>query len=126
MNDSRNKSKKEVNIEEVSLNRLHLIPMCNQNPSDIALYKERMKLLGTAASELDQTKKEIFTLKDIKVFSNAEVCNLTGLAVSAIKSRALRSRLKIKQKIRSCLRLKGVRIRMRKYEELRYWTATIF
>jgi len=50
-------------------------------------------------NELTDSNKEIFNLRDLKGFSNAEVGKHTGLSISAVKSRLLRARLTLKEKI---------------------------
>ncbi|MEE9238386.1 MAG: sigma factor-like helix-turn-helix DNA-binding protein, partial [Thermodesulfobacteriota bacterium] len=68
---------------------------------EVILYKERMKTINNAVNELTHSNKTIFYLKDIKGFSNAEVGEFMSLSISAVKSRVLRNRLSIREKISS-------------------------
>ena len=99
LNDLAIKSRKEVNLDETLLKKPNSCLNWDKTPGDIALCKERIELIVNAVKELAPSNEEVFILKDIKGFSNVEVGELTGLSVSAVKSRVLRSRLAIKEKI---------------------------
>ncbi|MGB3363553.1 MAG: sigma-70 family RNA polymerase sigma factor, partial [Thermodesulfobacteriota bacterium] len=99
LNDSNKRNSKEIHLEESFLNLTPTHPLWNKQPDEIASYKQRMKTIGKAVNELTESNKEIFNLKDLKGFSNAEVGEHTGLSISAVKSRVLRTRLILKEKI---------------------------
>jgi RNA polymerase sigma-70 factor (ECF subfamily) len=99
LNDSNKRNSKEIHLEESFLNLTPTHPQWNKQPDEIASYKQRMKIIGKAVNELTESNKEIFNLKDLKGFSNAEVGEHTGLSISAVKSRVLRTRLILKEKI---------------------------
>lgn len=99
LNDSKKRSKREIHIDESFLSQRPALDQLSKSPDEIALYKERMKLISSAANELTENNQEIFTLKDIKGFSNAEVGEAMGLSISAVKSRVLRTRLSLREKI---------------------------
>lgn len=99
LNDSAIRSRKEVNLYETLFRKPNSCLNWDKTPGDIALCNERVELILNAVKELTPSNREIFILKDIKGFSNAEVGELTGLSVSAVKSRVLRSRHAIKENI---------------------------
>ena len=99
LNDSNKRARKEIDLDESLLELTPTHPQWNKQPDEIASYQERMNIIGKAVNELTECNKEIFNLKDLKGFSNAEVGEHTGLSISAVKSRVLRTRLILKEKI---------------------------
>jgi len=99
LNDTKKRKNKEVNLNEALFNQATSCPQWNTKPDEIVEYQERMKVIDCAVNQLTQINREIFSLKDINGFSNAEVGKLTGLSLSAVKSRVLRTRLTLKDKI---------------------------
>ena len=96
---NKKKINKEINLDEVYSNVPTTCSNWKKHPDEIALLKERINIISNAANELSQSNREIFNLKDIKGCSNAEVGEITGRSVSAVKSRVLRTRLALKEKI---------------------------
>ena len=92
---------KERHLDENLLSDLQPSTIYNASPDQVALRHERMELIKNAVNDLSEGSRLIFTLKEVEGFSNAEVGKMTGLSVSAIKSRALRTRLAIKERISS-------------------------
>jgi len=99
LNYNKKKINKEINLDEVYSNVPTTSSNWNKQPDEIALLKERINIIANAANEFSQSNREIFNLKDIVGCSNAEVGEITGLSVSAVKSRVLRTRLALKEKI---------------------------
>ncbi|GJM16165.1 MAG: RNA polymerase sigma factor [Thermodesulfobacteriota bacterium] len=99
LNHTKKRTNKEVNLDETLLSQATLCPQWKTKPDEIVEYQERMKVIDGAVNELTQSNREIFSLKDIHGFSNAEIGKLTGLSLSAVKSRVLRTRLSLKEKI---------------------------
>ncbi len=58
-----------------------------------------MNIIGRAVEELNDANKQIFHLKEINGYSNAELGQAMGLSLSAVKSRVLRTRIAIRDKI---------------------------
>jgi len=98
LNYNRKKGSKEINLDEVFTN-VSSSSNWNKQPDEIALFKERTKIIGNAVNELSQSNREIFNLKDIIGCSNAEVGESLSLSIPAVKSRVLRTRLALKEKI---------------------------
>ena len=99
LNDSNKRNNKEVNIDESILEQNTIPSNWAKRPDEAILHQERMNVIGSAINELTESNKTIFKLKDIKGFSNAEVGEFMGLSISAVKSRVLRTRLTLKEKI---------------------------
>ncbi len=99
LNYNKKKVNKEINLDEIYSNIPTTCSNWNKRPDEIALLKERIKIINNAANEFSQTNQKIFNLKDILGCSNAQVGEITGLSISAVKSRVLRTRLALKEKI---------------------------
>ena len=68
-------------------------------PEDQLLNKEGITKLEKAIDELPEKYKVVFQLKDIEGMSNQEVADILGLSLPAVKSRALRARLYLRDKL---------------------------
>jgi len=103
LNESKKRTNKEIHLDIPECIETPLSSPSNwaKIPDEVILYKERMRAIKNAVNELTHSNKTIFDLKDVKGFSNAEVGELMGLSISAVKSRVLRNRLSIKQKVAS-------------------------
>ncbi len=69
------------------------------SPEDRYQQAELSKILSTVISELDPSFRIVFQLRDIEEMSTEESAELLGLSVPAVKSRLLRARLKLRQKL---------------------------
>ena len=70
-----------------------------ETPSNTALYREVAEVVERAVGELSEHNREIIRLKDMEGYSNAEVGEIMGISVAAVKSRLLRSRLILRKKL---------------------------
>ncbi|MCD4782940.1 MAG: sigma-70 family RNA polymerase sigma factor [Candidatus Eremiobacteraeota bacterium] len=61
--------------------------------------KEFLKYLEQAVSELPEKYRLVFILRDVEGFSNKEVAGMLDLSVPAVKSRVLRARLYLRDKL---------------------------
>ena len=68
-------------------------------PEDKLLSKEGTIKLENAINELPEKYKVVFQLKDVEGMSNQEVADILGLSLPAVKSRALRARLFLRDKL---------------------------
>ena len=68
-------------------------------PEDQLLSKEGTTKLEDAINELPEKYKVVFQLKDVEGMSNQEVADILGLSLPAVKSRALRARLFLRDKL---------------------------
>jgi RNA polymerase sigma-70 factor (ECF subfamily) len=103
LNESKKKTDKEIHIDSPDCFETQFSTASNwaKKPDEVILYQEMMEVINNAAGELTRSNKTIFHLKDIKGFSNQEVGEFTGLSISAVKSRVLRTRLALREKISS-------------------------
>jgi RNA polymerase sigma-70 factor, ECF subfamily len=69
------------------------------SPEDRYEQKELSGILSEVISELTPPFRIVFQLRDIEELSTEETAEALGLSVSAVKSRLLRSRLKLRQKL---------------------------
>ena len=76
-------------------------PKWAESPGRILLNRESAEVIEDAVNELSEHNSEIFRLKDIEGFTNAQVGEMTGISISAVKSRLLRSRLFIRVRVAS-------------------------
>jgi RNA polymerase sigma-70 factor, ECF subfamily len=70
-------------------------------PSPEERYKqtELSDILSSTIAELDPSFRIVFQLRDIEELSTEETAETLGLSVPAVKSRLLRARLKLRQKL---------------------------
>ncbi|MGB0034448.1 MAG: sigma-70 family RNA polymerase sigma factor [Candidatus Acidiferrales bacterium] len=70
-------------------------------PSPEERYKqaELGQILSSAIGDLDPSFRIVFQLRDIEELSTEETAEALGLSVPAVKSRLLRARLKLRQKL---------------------------
>ncbi len=75
-------------------------------PSPMERYEqtELSGILSRVISELDPPFRIVFQLRDIEQLSTEETAEALGLSVPAVKSRLLRARLKLRQKLNQYFR----------------------
>jgi len=69
------------------------------SPEDRYEQRELSGILNNVISELDPSFRIVFQLRDIEELSTEETADVLGLSVPAVKSRLLRARLKLRQKL---------------------------
>jgi len=69
------------------------------SPEDRYRQSELGEILSTTIAELDEPFRIVFQLRDIEELSTEETAEALGLSVPAVKSRLLRARLKLRQKL---------------------------
>ena len=69
------------------------------SPADRYAQTELSGILTNAISELDPSFRVVFQLRDIEELSTEETADVLNLSVPAVKSRLLRARLKLRQKL---------------------------
>jgi RNA polymerase sigma-70 factor, ECF subfamily len=69
------------------------------SPEDRYEQTELSGILSEAIGELDPPFRIVFQLRDIEELSTEETADALGLSVPAVKSRLLRARLKLRQKL---------------------------
>jgi RNA polymerase sigma-70 factor (ECF subfamily) len=69
------------------------------SPEDRYEQTELSGILSSVISDLDPAFRIVFQLRDIEELSTEETAQMLGLSVPAVKSRLLRARLKLRQKL---------------------------
>ena len=69
------------------------------SPEERYEQAELSGILSGVISELDPSFRIVFQLRDIEELSTEETAEALGLSVPAVKSRLLRARLKLRQKL---------------------------
>lgn len=69
------------------------------NPEMIYSQNELAQILYHAISELHPRLRIVFQLRDVESLSSEETANLLGVSISAVKTRLLRARLALREKL---------------------------
>lgn len=69
------------------------------NPEQCCQQAELQKILDDAIERLEPDFRIVFVLRDVEELSTEEAANLLGLSLTATKSRLLRARLKLRQRL---------------------------
>jgi RNA polymerase sigma-70 factor (ECF subfamily) len=79
---------------------LHPHPrMWSQMPDSIAMSSERQRLIERAIADLPELYRDTFVLADVEGLPNAEIGEILGLGLAAVKSRLHRARLLMREKL---------------------------
>lgn len=68
-------------------------------PEEDLLRDEARAEMKRAVEELPPTLRSVFILRDIEGLSTEETANALGLSISAVKSRLMRARLKLRERL---------------------------
>jgi RNA polymerase sigma-70 factor, ECF subfamily len=74
------------------------------SPEDKYEQSEMGTILSDTIADLDPSFRIVFQLRDIEELSTEETADVLGLSVPAVKSRLLRARLKLRQKLNKYFR----------------------
>lgn len=77
----------------------HAIREFVRSALDEVADRERMKILEDLLAEMPEDYRVVFTMRDMDGLSNAEVAEVLGLSVPAVKSRLHRSRLYLRDRL---------------------------
>ncbi len=77
------------------------------NPEERHSQAELRAILDQAISSLKPALRTVFVLRDIEELSTEETAQLLGLSVPAVKSRLLRARLQLREKLTRFFKRKG-------------------
>ncbi len=77
------------------------------NPEDRYSQEELRKILDDAVESLKPDFRTVFALRDIEELSTEETAEALGISVSAVKSRLLRARLALREKLTRQFKRKG-------------------
>lgn len=69
------------------------------NPEQLYSQSELRSILNAVIDELDLGQRLVFQLRDVEGLSTEEAAQMLGLTISAVKSRLLRARLELREKL---------------------------
>ena len=78
-----------------------------ENPEERLSRGELGGILDKAIEDLDAPYRSVFVLRDIEELSTEETAEALGLSVPAVKSRLLRARLQLREKLTRQFKRKG-------------------
>ncbi len=77
------------------------------NPEDTYSQEELRDLLDKTISSLPEGFRTVFVLRDVEELSTEETAETLGLSIPAVKSRLLRARLQLREKLTRVFKRKG-------------------
>lgn len=83
------------------------IAVWDQNPEDTYSREELGTILDEAVQSLKPAYRTVFILRDIEEMSIEETAEALSLSISAVKSRLLRARLQLREKLTRLFKNKG-------------------
>jgi RNA polymerase sigma-70 factor (ECF subfamily) len=72
-------------------------PGAEPTPDEIALASEQHAIIERAISRLPDIFRDVYVLADVEGLPSAEIADLLGMSVAAVKSRLHRARLKMRE-----------------------------
>ena len=85
------------------------VPSEGETPEEIYGREELRDYIAGAIDGLSETYRPVFVLRDVEGFSTEETGQMLDLSESAVKSRLLRARLQLQQKLRRVVKKKWAR-----------------
>lgn len=79
----------------------------DENPEQRFSREELREILDSAIQGLDGPYRSVFVLRDIEDLSTEETAEALGLSIPAVKSRLLRARLQLREKLTRHFKRKG-------------------
>ena len=99
----RKRRNKDVSLDEDIETEDNFIPReiedWGPSPEDRYTQEELARILSQVIGELDPSFRLVFQLRDIDELSTEETAEALGISVPAVKSRLLRARLKLRDKL---------------------------
>ncbi len=83
------------------------VAVWEDNPEQRHSQTELRAILDQAISSLKPALRTVFVLRDIEELSTEETAQLLGLSIPAVKSRLLRARLQLREKLTRFFKRKG-------------------
>ena len=83
------------------------IAVWDDNPEQQYSGEETKKILEEALDSLKPDLRTVFTLRDIEELSTEETADALGISIAAVKSRLLRARLALREKLTRQFKRKG-------------------
>jgi RNA polymerase sigma-70 factor, ECF subfamily len=116
MNESLMKLRKRRSDKIVSLDEqmdtgedtmVREIAVWEGNPEDRYSQDEMREILDKTISSLPESFRSVFVLRDVEDLSTEDTAEVLGLSVPAVKSRLLRARLQLREKLTRQFKRKG-------------------
>ena len=79
----------------------------DEDPEQRFSREELGGILDTAVDSLEPPYRSVFVLRDIEELSTEETADALGLSIPAVKSRLLRARLQLREKLTRYFKRKG-------------------
>ena len=99
----RKRRNKDVSLDEDIETEDNFIPReiedWGPSPEELYTQEELARILSEVIGELDPSFRLVFQLRDIDELSTEETAEALGISVPAVKSRLLRARLKLRDKL---------------------------
>lgn len=110
----RRRSERQISLDEpVERDESNFMPRelesWGDNPEQCYATSELQKILAEAMDKLEPQYRMVFTLRDIEQISTEETAQMLGLPVPTVKSRLMRARLKMRERLNRHFR-KGQRV----------------
>ncbi len=83
------------------------IAVWEDNPEERYSHEEMHKILDDAIDSLKPDFRTVFVLRDIEELSTGETAEVLGISIPAVKSRLLRARLALREKLTRKFKRKG-------------------
>jgi RNA polymerase sigma-70 factor (ECF subfamily) len=82
-------------LEDFREDGTHLMPVRRwiREPIQVAIDRETHELIEQAIAKLPETYRDVYVLADVEELPNAEIADMLGLGLPAVKSRLHRARL---------------------------------
>lgn len=95
------KTEKDISIDSIKTDNQDYDVMFElkdkrKKPDDEVMTSQMINIMKDSMKRIPKSYRTVFYLKDIQGLTNKEVCTQLGISLSAVKSRALRSRLYIR------------------------------
>jgi len=107
----RRKTDKSVSLDETidtgEDTMVREIAAWDENPEQRYTRDELGGILDTAVQSLEPPYRSVFVLRDMDELSTEETAEALGLSVPAVKSRLLRARLQLREKLTRFFKRKG-------------------
>jgi len=83
------------------------IAVWHENPEKQYSQEELARILDEAVQSLRPAFRTVFVLRDIEELSTEETAEALGISIPAVKSRLLRARLQLREKLTRFFKRKG-------------------
>lgn len=97
----------DENIETDEEPIVREIAVWDDTPESKYSQEELRQILDSAISSLKPIFRTVFILRDVEELSTEETAEILGLSIAAVKSRLLRARLQLREKLTRVFRRKG-------------------